>query len=162
MKCYCGSKEEFSNCCQPIIADATKAETAEQTMRARYSAFATGSMDFIAATHYPKNFDKTEHESNIEWAKNSKWLGLKIVDTKKGGPEDEKGLVEFQARYISDGEEEVHSEVAKFKKENGQWYFVDGHAPERGTLVREEPKVGRNDPCPCGSGKKYKKCCGKS
>jgi len=29
------------------------------------------------------------------------------------------------------------------------------------TFRREEPKVGRNDPCPCGSGKKYKKCCGK-
>ncbi|MCK9996504.1 MAG: SEC-C domain-containing protein [Candidatus Krumholzibacteria bacterium] len=27
-------------------------------------------------------------------------------------------------------------------------------------VQREEPKVGRNDPCPCGSGKKYKKCCG--
>lgn len=26
--------------------------------------------------------------------------------------------------------------------------------------VRPEPKIGRNDPCPCGSGKKYKKCCG--
>ena len=30
------------------------------------------------------------------------------------------------------------------------------------TVVREEPKVGRNDPCPCGSGKKYKNCCGKN
>ncbi len=30
------------------------------------------------------------------------------------------------------------------------------------TIVREEPKVGRNDPCPCGSGKKYKNCCGKN
>ena len=29
------------------------------------------------------------------------------------------------------------------------------------TIVNEAPKVGRNDPCPCGSGKKYKKCCGK-
>jgi preprotein translocase subunit SecA len=28
------------------------------------------------------------------------------------------------------------------------------------TIVRDQPKVGRNDPCPCGSGKKYKKCCG--
>ena len=27
--------------------------------------------------------------------------------------------------------------------------------------IRTEPKVGRNDPCTCGSGKKYKKCCGK-
>lgn len=29
----------------------------------------------------------------------------------------------------------------------------------RQPFVREEPRVGRNDPCPCGSGKKYKKCC---
>ncbi|MHC4954620.1 MAG: preprotein translocase subunit SecA [Planctomycetota bacterium] len=37
-----------------------------------------------------------------------------------------------------------------------------GSAPERIEPIRREtPKVGRNDPCPCGSGKKYKKCCGK-
>lgn len=38
-----------------------------------------------------------------------------------------------------------------------------GQLPEEkvATYKREEPKVGRNDPCPCGSGKKYKKCCGK-
>ena len=30
------------------------------------------------------------------------------------------------------------------------------------TVVRETPKIGRNDPCPCGSGKKYKNCCGKN
>jgi preprotein translocase subunit SecA len=33
-------------------------------------------------------------------------------------------------------------------------------APGPAPVTREEPKVGRNDPCPCGSGKKYKKCCG--
>jgi preprotein translocase subunit SecA len=34
--------------------------------------------------------------------------------------------------------------------------------PEKvSTFRREQPKVGRNDPCPCGSGKKHKKCCGK-
>ena len=36
-----------------------------------------------------------------------------------------------------------------------------GQEPEQMPYVRENPKVGRNDPCPCGSGKKYKKCCGK-
>ncbi|MBN2429187.1 MAG: preprotein translocase subunit SecA [Deltaproteobacteria bacterium] len=35
----------------------------------------------------------------------------------------------------------------------------DGEGPK--PMVRQEEKVGRNDPCPCGSGKKYKKCCGK-
>ena len=33
--------------------------------------------------------------------------------------------------------------------------------PQNQTIVRKTPKVGRNDPCPCGSGKKYKKCCGR-
>jgi len=34
-----------------------------------------------------------------------------------------------------------------------------GEARQRRTVKRDQPKVGRNDPCPCGSGKKYKKCC---
>ena len=33
---------------------------------------------------------------------------------------------------------------------------------ENKTVVNEGPKIGRNDPCPCGSGKKYKNCCGKN
>jgi len=37
----------------------------------------------------------------------------------------------------------------------------DSEQDKEGTFRREEPKVGRNDPCPCGSGKKYKQCCGK-
>ena len=44
--------------------------------------------------------------------------------------------------------------------------FAGGDAPKKGmkkvgsTIIRKDEKVGRNDPCPCGSGKKYKKCCG--
>ncbi|MBS5681288.1 MAG: preprotein translocase subunit SecA [Clostridium sp.] len=45
--------------------------------------------------------------------------------------------------------------------------LVDGNISEKEggmnkTVVNEGPKVGRNDPCPCGSGKKYKNCCGKN
>lgn len=45
--------------------------------------------------------------------------------------------------------------------------LVDGNISEKEggmnkTVVNEEPKIGRNDPCPCGSGKKYKNCCGKN
>jgi preprotein translocase subunit SecA len=36
-----------------------------------------------------------------------------------------------------------------------------GEAPRREPVTKKE-KVGRNDPCPCGSGKKYKKCCGRN
>jgi SEC-C motif-containing protein len=59
-----------------------------------------------------------------------------------------------------DGLKDRHREWASFKKINGDWLYESG-AIVPTTIVREEPKVGRNDPCPCGSGKKYKHCCGK-
>ena len=55
-----------------------------------------------------------------------------------------------------------HRERATFKKHASKWVFVDG-VELKGPPVRNEgPKAGRNDPCPCGSGKKYKKCHGAS
>ena len=59
--------------------------------------------------------------------------------------------------YI-DGKEQTHHELSTFKKEGNEWFFVDG-ALRNNTIQRSSPKVGRNDPCPCGSGKKAKKCC---
>lgn len=38
---------------------------------------------------------------------------------------------------------------------------VQEELPEPETVRRIAPKIGRNDPCPCGSGRKYKKCCGR-
>lgn len=49
------------------------------------------------------------------------------------------------------------------EEEISVWDMIDGKTPKSNvvTFRREQPKIGRNDPCPCGSGKKYKKCCGK-
>lgn len=53
-----------------------------------------------------------------------------------------------------------HNSMATF--EGGGQTAVSGHSqPEKAQVVRTAPKVGRNDPCPCGSGKKYKHCCGR-
>ena len=65
------------------------------------------------------------------------------------------------AHYASNGEKVDHNEHSYFKKIDGEWKFIDGKIENLDPYVREEPKIGRNDPCPCGSGKKYKKCCGK-
>jgi SEC-C motif-containing protein len=69
-------------------------------------------------------------------------------------------MVEFIARYVEKGQTVNHHEIAQFRREEGFWYFYDGQAPKPRTIKRETPKVGRNAPCPCGSGKKFKKCCG--
>ena len=46
-----------------------------------------------------------------------------------------------------------------FRKEGDEWFYVEGNVYAKQPVRRETPKIGRNDPCPCGSGKKYKKCC---
>ncbi len=51
--------------------------------------------------------------------------------------------------------------VAEIKEESGGQGATTNSRPDTKTFVRKEKKVGRNDPCPCGSGKKYKKCCGR-
>ena len=71
---------------------------------------------------------------------------------------DDEGIVEFKAHYESKGIKNIHHEVSEFQRKDGQWYFIDGQVITN-QIVRSAPKVGRNDPCPCGSGKKNKKCC---
>ncbi|MBT3984111.1 MAG: YchJ family protein [Bacteriovoracaceae bacterium] len=157
--CYCGSSKEFEKCCSPYISGAENAPTAEATMRARYSAFASGSIDFVEKTHHPKSDDEFDREETESWAKNSDWQGLKIIEVNQGSATDTKGTVEFVASYSNSGAALDHHELATFEKIDGMWFFEDGkvfHSP----LKRSAPKLGRNDPCSCGSGKKFKRCCG--
>jgi SEC-C motif-containing protein len=157
--CYCGSAATYAKCCKPIIGGKQAAETAEQLMRARYSAYVGAQMDFVFETTHPDHRQGYDHAGTKEWAESSEWLGLEIVATRKGGPEDEQGEVEFIARFNEKGVPREHHENAQFRKDNGKWYFTDG------AMVKPKPiivnKIGRNDPCTCGSGLKYKKCCGK-
>jgi len=57
-------------------------------------------------------------------------------------------------------EEDVEQMEAKQRRQKISMNRTDEEAPVNKPTVRDEDKVGRNDPCPCGSGKKYKKCCG--
>jgi len=161
MSCPCGNTKSFSQCCAPYIEGA-KAPTAEALMRSRYSAFAKGQVDYIKKTTAPEALQDFDEEATGKWSTQSKWLGLKVLSTEKGGIDDLKGKVEFVARYSLNGQETEHHEVSEFRREpkDQRWYFVEGHHPGGEPVKREEPKVGRNDPCPCGSGKKYKRCHG--
>ena len=70
----------------------------------------------------------------------------------------------FKGVFSSVSKELVHPEIAKFDKpQNDSPRSADAApaAEHKGETVHSQhPKVGRNDPCPCGSGKKHKKCCG--
>ena len=157
--CPCGSGKSFTACCDPFLRGEKKPSTAEAMMRSRYCAYTMNNTAYIESTHDPATRDSLDLDSTEEWARDSEWLGLEIVRTEEGGPKDEAGIVEFKASYRQEGEDVVHHEESSFVKRDGAWYFHDGHTPSA-TVVRESPKIGRNDPCPCGSGRKYKKCCG--
>jgi SEC-C motif-containing protein len=131
-------------------------------MRSRYSAYAEHAIDYIIETCIRQDGKQSiDVKQTRDWSEQSTWLGLKIISTEKGGPGDTKGTVEFEAVYERNGLKDVHHEKAQFKKEDDQWFYEDGTISPV-TIVRSSPKVGRNDPCPCGSGKKYKHCCGKA
>ena len=95
------------------------------------------------------------------WAEQSEWDSITILRTERGGEKDSDGIVEFVARYKNRNMQMEHHEISEFRRSGGEWFFYDGAIVGPKPYVRTAPKVGPNDPCPCGSGKKYKKCCGK-
>lgn len=157
--CPCGSGAIYAECCEPVINGTRPAATAEQLMRARYSAYVNVEMDFVFDSTHKDHRQGYDHEGTKSWAEDSEWLGLEIIDTVRGGESDSTGQVEFIARFKEKGVLREHHENGLFKKEGGAWYFTEG------AMVKPKPltvtKIGRNDPCSCGSGLKYKKCCGK-
>jgi SEC-C motif-containing protein len=159
--CPCGSENEYTDCCEPVIKGARVAQTAEQLMRARYSAYSKEETDFLLTSLHPDYRDEYDEAQAKQWAADSSWKGLEIVKIENGGKEDESGTVEFIASYSLKNDQYEHHELAEFKKQDNAWYFTDGASVPPKQVKRSAPKIGRNDPCPCNSGKKYKKCCGR-
>jgi SEC-C motif domain protein len=158
--CPCGSGASYESCCGQYISGKAKAPTAEALMRSRYSAYVMHAIGYIVDTCVDKGEDSINVEETKRWSEDSDWKGLEILRAEKGGPSDSEGVVEFIASYVMDGRLENHHEIATFKKSSGGWLFENGQTITE-TITRASPKVGRNDPCPCGSGKKYKQCCGR-
>ena len=156
--CACGSGRGFDQCCGPIIAG-QPAATAEALMRSRYTAFTIGALDHLDRTHAPEvkgDFDRLEAERMVEEAK---WQGLELRRLEGGGADDQTGVVEFVFRYSRRGQAYVQHELASFRREDGRWVYQSGELNPKGP-PRQVTKPGRNDPCSCGSGQKFKKCCG--
>lgn len=155
--CPCCSDLPLEACCGPVLNTA-KASTPEALMRARYSAYVLHKVDFLGKSLAPKFRDDFDAQSVDKWSREAQWQGLEIVEAQAG---TDKGSVEFIAHYKQDSIIRSHHEKATFVKLDDNWYFEEGEMVTPKAHKLESPKVGRNDPCTCGSGKKYKKCCGK-
>lgn len=125
-QCPCGTGLSYPDCCEPIISGKKVAETAQQLMRSRYTAFTLAKIDYLMRSHSVKTRPAKERKSIEKWAKSVKWLGLNILKTEAGGPADETGYVEFKAFYLENGIPEQIHEKSLFIRENHQWRYFSG------------------------------------
>ncbi len=152
--CPCGSGTPLERCCDRYISGSRIAPTAEALMRSRYAAYVGGHVDYLRRTWHSSTRPK-----RIDTAAGPNWTGLCILGICAGGEDAQEGSVEFTAHYLDGRRPGVLHETSRFVREEGRWVYLDGdiHAP-----AAEPNKVGRNDRCPCGSGRKFKRCCGNS
>ncbi|MCA9667855.1 MAG: YchJ family protein [Myxococcales bacterium] len=164
MSCPCGSDNPYASCCGPLHDSERAPQTAEQLMRSRYSAYTRGDIDYLERTQIG-DFNRAAAKA---WAKRARWLGLTVASVERGGPDDDEGIVEFVARFSEGGSTRVHRERSRFRRVDGRWRYLAEESASDAEPAPVQPsrraasKVGRNEPCPCGSGRKFKRCCGAS
>ena len=118
--CPCGSGAAYGVCCGPLH-DGQPARTAEALMRSRYTAYAVGDLDHVFRTWHPRT-----RPNEIDPTPGLTWVGLDVLRTVAGGPDDETGVVEFRARsHSADGEHVMH-ECSRFTRRAGRWVYLDG------------------------------------
>lgn len=148
-RCYCGSNKSYPQCCQLLHLGMQKAATAEQLMRSRYSAFVVKNEAYLRQTWVDELCPQ-----NLALDASPKWLRLEILNTYQGAEKDETGKVEFKAWFIEDDMLLCLHEKSDFVKHLSEWLYHSGE------LIDEPAEaISRNQECPCGSGKKYKRCC---
>lgn len=149
--CPCGSGAPLSSCCGPRHEGLRPAETAEALMRSRYAAYVLGRGDYLVATS-TRAAAPDEAAELSAWGRAVGWAGLTIVDRRRGLEPDDEGEVHFVARYVEAGVAVTLEERSRFARARGRWVYVEGAAST------SRQKLGRNEACPCGSGKKVKQC----
>jgi len=170
--CPCGLNSPFTDCCGPLIRGVSYADTAEDLMRSRFTAYVEKNWNYLIQTTCADERPGKSAEALAESNQDTEWLRLEVMGLRQGGIEDQEGEVSFAAYYQDAEGEKVLRETSKFFREDGRWKYSEtestGHPQKVAStpgpakpFVREGTKVGRNDPCPCDSGKKYKKCCGR-
>jgi len=112
--------------------------TPKELMISRYEAFVKKDWDYLARTSTSQSKEELAMMPELEWLK------LDVLDAYDA-------VVEFKAYYREHEKIGVLHEKSHFIQENGTWKYKDGEL--------FNTKIERNEPCPCGSGKKYKKCC---
>jgi SEC-C motif-containing protein len=186
--CFCGSNIDFSSCCLPYINNEVPADTPEQLMRSRFSAYAFKNAQYIYDTYAKSSQTAQSVEDIDDWSKACAWIALIIHPTTGNLDKTSEQFVEFSAFYITESTLYELREKSRFILEEGitatvaasveikedsdlnnqlkQWRYIDGDIIAHSELA----SIKRNETCPCNDyptawqlkkDKKFKHCCGK-
>jgi SEC-C motif-containing protein len=156
--CPCGLDKNYPECCGAFIDGGQSPSTPEQLMRSRYTAYTQANVDYIASSMKPPASNNFNPTSTREFAERAQWKKLDVLET---STYETKGFVEFFAHFMMNDKKHIIHEKSEFHLLDGKWYYVDGIDPKR-QLPISTMRVTRNEPCLCGSGQKYKRCCGQT
>jgi len=121
--CPCGSGLPLAQCCGPRLDGTQPAGSAEQLMRSRYCAYVLGNEDYLLQTWHAST---RPPQLSLTRQPRPKWLGLRILGTRRGTGNDDQGEVEFVARYKLDGRARRLHENSRFLKQDGRWFYLSG------------------------------------
>lgn len=147
--CPCQSGKPYFDCCQPFHLHQMIPDSAEKLMRSRYTAYTQVDIPYIVETTVPAQQPLLDQQAMQLWGDETDWAGLEII-THQPFVSKMHSLVEFKASFNTESGVDTHYEHSLFVLIEGRWYFVDP------TL----PLPSQKQPCVCGSGKKFKHCCG--
>jgi len=169
--CPCRSGAALENCCGPYVSGKAAAPTAEALMRSRFTAYSLRQVDYLLDTLHSSQRRRGEKLQLRRSLEQTRWLHLQVLKTVAGQTQDKSGEVEFVAVYGLASPQrgmagllgqsaspqakpvgQMH-ERSRFVQEAGRWFYVDGDQ-----LADYRP--AKNQPCWCGSGKKFKQCHG--
>ncbi len=123
--CPCKSKLNYAACCQPFHHGKAQPDTAEQLMRARYSAYFFRRVDYLVDTTHPDTREKGLRKELAKTIHQVNWSFLTILGSSKGQKDDKTGKVEFVADYFVNGEPFELHELSRFKRHKGMWKYLD-------------------------------------
>lgn len=151
--CCCQSGKNHRDCCGPLLSGQVAAKSPQTLMRSRYSAFCHKDIDYLVLTLDPEKRGAGDRDNLAQTMASTQWLGLRIMDDSLSG--QDRGVVEFVAFFEQDGEFGQLHEKSVFIRKDNRWFYREGD-------VLPPVALGRNQACVCGSGKKFKRCHGKS
>jgi SEC-C motif-containing protein len=154
--CPCGSGQLFDTCCGPGLAGTRALATAEALMRSRFTAHVADDWRYLHLTYGPTTNSPFHAEADDVAAPGWSRISIHAHETTA---DPDHAFVEFTAFFADQNGEHPMQEKSEFRRADGKWLFTRTIRQDPAPVKSNAPKVGRNDPCPCGSGKKYKHCC---